>query len=119
MARSVQLPTVKAAGGRANRFGRRACGRIDEVRAGITDDLKTVARADMQYSSWMVELFALIDERDAAFEFLRNAINRGFLNYPFLAQHNRLLKGLHSDPRFAPLMEDLRTRWTTVHRSSS
>ena len=94
-------------------------GRVDEVRAGITDDLKAVARADMQYSSWMAELFALVDDRDSAFEFLRNAITRGFLNYPFLAQHNRLLKGLHTDPRFAPLMEDLRRRWTTVRSSSS
>ena len=93
-------------------------GRTDEVRAGLTDDLEVIARADMQYSSWMAELFALIDDRDAAFEFLRNAIDRGFLNHPFLAQHNRLLKGLHADPRFAPLMEDLRRRGTTLHGSA-
>jgi serine/threonine-protein kinase len=86
-------------------------GRPEEARARITTDLLAIMRADLQYSSWMADVFALIGDRDAAFDWLSHAIGRGFINYPLIARHDRLLDNLRTDPRFDPLVADLRTRW--------
>jgi TolB-like protein len=86
-------------------------GRPEEARARITPELLAIMRADLQYSSWMADVFALIGDRDAAFDWLKHAIGRGFINYPLIARHDRLLHDLRKDPRFDPLVADLRSRW--------
>ena len=48
---------------------------------------------------------------DRALDWLAIAIDRGFINYPFLAQHDPFFATLRSDPRFQELMETVRDRW--------
>ena len=89
-------------------------GRHDEARARLTSDVLAVARADLQYSSWVAECYALVGDTDAALDWLTNAINRGFVNYPYFAVHNRLLDRVRADPRVAVVLQDLRARWASV-----
>jgi serine/threonine protein kinase/tetratricopeptide (TPR) repeat protein len=69
------------------------------------------ARWDMQYSWEMATGYALIDERDQAIQWLTNATRRGFINYPFLSQHDPLLKNIRREKRFTELMEEVRSEW--------
>ena len=55
--------------------------------------------------------YALIDERDQAIEWLTNATRQGLINYPFLSQHDPLLKNIRQEKRFTELMEEVRSQW--------
>jgi tetratricopeptide (TPR) repeat protein len=58
--------------------------------------------------------YALLGRADEALEWIRNAMNNGFANYPFIAEHNRLLDNVRSDPRFPPLLQEIKTRWENL-----
>jgi hypothetical protein len=42
---------------------------------------------------------------------MRTAIERGFINYPFLARHDPSFKRLRGDPKFKGLLAVVRDRW--------
>jgi hypothetical protein len=46
-----------------------------------------------------------------AMRWLTTAVERGFINYPFLNAHDPLLADLRSRPAFTRLMDDVRRRW--------
>jgi hypothetical protein len=54
------------------------------------------------------------DKPDAAIEWTRIAISRGFMNYPFLATHDPFLASIRAGARFQPLMIGLRPRWEAL-----
>ena len=39
------------------------------------------------------------------------AVDRGFINYPFLARHDPFFEDLRGDPRFQRLLQTVRGRW--------
>jgi hypothetical protein len=49
---------------------------------------------------FLADGYSLIGHRDAALEWLRTAVDRGFINYPFLAKHDPLLEPLRGDDDF-------------------
>ena len=54
---------------------------------------------------------AAVGAKDEALFWLDAAISRGMINYPFLAQHDRNLNSIGSDPRFGELLERARREW--------
>ena len=62
--------------------------------------------------------YGLIGENDEALEWLRHTIEIGFVNYPFITEHDPLLKPLRSDPRFAAVAEVARQYWRAHHQES-
>jgi len=92
-------------------------GRTADARDSLSDDVLTVARADLQYSSWVAELYALLNDRDAALDWLRHSIEKGFVNYPFFAVHDQLIRNLHGDLRFTTLMNELQVKWRAANRT--
>ena len=62
----------------------------------MTDELVAWARRDFQYSHFVAMAFALIGDKEIAFDWLQNAVSRGMLNYKFLSEccpTNMLLRG--------------------------
>jgi hypothetical protein len=51
-----------------------------------------------------------LDARDEALEWLENAINKGFINYPEL-EGDRYLDNLRGEERFKRLMERVKAEW--------
>jgi hypothetical protein len=49
--------------------------------------------------------------RSAAIEWLEVAVDRGFINHPFLARHDPILACLRSHRRFRRLLDTVRERW--------
>jgi serine/threonine protein kinase len=86
-------------------------GRRDDIVATLTEERVRWARADLQYSLQLAEYFALVRENDRAFDWLENAIRCGVVNYPFLSSRDPYLANLRSDPRFGPLMAQVKTTW--------
>ena len=48
---------------------------------------------------------------DRAIHWLSIAVDRGFINYPYLAHHDPFLKTVRTDSRFQELVATVRERW--------
>jgi len=82
--------------------------RIKEL---LTVDFVKTARRDCQNSYFVSGLFALSGMKDEAFDWLENAVDRGFINYPFISEFDPFLKDIRSEPRFKKLMERVKHEW--------
>ena len=92
-------------------FKHALCRNRQAALAAATPELLREARWDQHASWWMAATFALIDERDAALDWLANAINLGFINYPFFSRFDPFLESLRCDERFWGLMTRVKDRW--------
>jgi non-specific serine/threonine protein kinase len=79
--------------------------------SAATTVLTEGAGSDLQYSWSMAQCFALIDEYDSAIEWLENAVEYGFWNYPLLSERDPLLEPLREHERFRALMVDVKKKW--------
>jgi non-specific serine/threonine protein kinase len=86
-------------------------GEKEKALALINDEFTAAARVDWQYSSLMAGGYALLQEKDQALDWLENAINRGFINYPFIAKHDPFLENLRGDERFEKLLAKAKAAW--------
>ena len=77
----------------------------------LTPDFVKAMKMDLQFSWHLAAIFAFINEKDQALEWLEHAVNRGFINYPFLKNHDRLLDNIRSEERFQKLLERVKYEW--------
>jgi TolB-like protein/Flp pilus assembly protein TadD len=77
----------------------------------MTPELRSAAWWDDIFSWWTADCFALVDETDAALDYLERAVSFGFINYPFLAEYEPFLSGIRGESRFDHLMERVRRAW--------
>jgi len=85
----------------------------DKINAiqSVSQELKNFAKWDPQASWSLAGNYALIDEKEEALNWLENAINRGFINYPCLNQHDPSLENIREEERFRRLMERVKHEW--------
>jgi tetratricopeptide (TPR) repeat protein len=81
-----------------------------ETLAGIED----AASKDFQYCWNVAEYLAVLDERDAALDWLEKTIELGFTGYPLFAEQDPLLAGLRGADRFEALMERVQSLWKSA-----
>jgi hypothetical protein len=55
--------------------------------------------------------FALLDEKKEALYWLENAVNQGFINYPFIDKYDPFLANIRGEERFKKLMERVKYEW--------
>jgi tetratricopeptide (TPR) repeat protein len=87
--------------------------RKDRERAldAMTPQLETIAGSDIQLS-WMIAAgHAQLGLAEDALEWLRRAMSRGFISYPFLSEQEPFLEPIRSEPKFQELMQELKRRW--------
>lgn len=82
-----------------------------EAEAALSREIEAAASATDVFPRFLAQGFALMGMRDRALFWLRAAIERGFINYPYLAQHDPALRSLRNDPSFNELLEIVRARW--------
>ena len=83
----------------------------DAAMAVLTPDIEVAANATDVFPRFLAHGFAAAGMNDRAVHWLSIAVDRGFINYPFLAQHDPLLEPLRSDSRFRQLLATVRERW--------
>ncbi|MCJ7627069.1 MAG: hypothetical protein MUO50_01655, partial [Longimicrobiales bacterium] len=81
------------------------------VEALVDDDLERWAEKDSQYSLFLAEIFALVDEPERALDWLENAADRGNINYRFIAEYDPFLNALREEPRFKTVRDRIRRGW--------
>jgi len=81
-------------------------GRKDEARAQLTEEAKTLAKADHDMAFWMTSAHAQLGEIDQAFYWMERAIKLGNENRPWY-EKDKCLAPLREDPRFAELLNKI------------
>ena len=83
----------------------------DAARSSITPEVQAVFGSDPQYSWFLAECYALIDDRCGAIDWLRRAASLGFINYPLLAERDPLLASVRGEPAFQELIAGVKQQW--------
>ena len=86
-------------------------GERDTLLRLMTPELRAAVKWDEIFAWWTADCFALVNERDAAIDFLECAVKFGFSNLPWLSEHEPFLANLRGEPRFVRLMERVRKAW--------
>ncbi len=63
---------------------------------------------------YLADGYALIGRRADAQRWVRKAIELGFINYPFLAEHDAFLGEVRNEPGFRQLLAEVKPRWEAV-----
>jgi serine/threonine protein kinase len=82
-----------------------------QLDALMTPHFIAAAKRDFAYSSFVAQSCAILDEKDLALDWLENAVNRGFTNYPFLNDYDPFLARLRGEPRYEQLMRRVKKEW--------
>jgi len=76
----------------------------------ITPDFRKTCSRDFEWSYWVANLLSIAGAKKEALDWLENAVNRGFINYPFM-QCDPFLDNLRGEERFKKLMERAKYEW--------
>jgi len=86
-------------------------GKRREAQAALTPEIEAVATATDVFPRLLAQGFALAGMPEPAMRWLEIAIDRGFINYPFLARHDPFFETVRSHPRFKQLLDVVHDRW--------
>jgi TolB-like protein len=86
-------------------------GDIDGISGLLTEDFVTTCKRDMQLSYHIATFYTLVDQTENAFEWLENAVDGGFINYPYLNSIDPFLENIRGEEQFKKLMERVRYEW--------
>jgi hypothetical protein len=59
----------------------------------------------------VADFFAMLDERERALEWLETAVNRGFINHPYLSKYDPFFAKFRDEERFKGLLIRVKAGW--------
>jgi TolB-like protein len=96
---------------RVARFLAAAFHRQPDTGPTVTSDVEAVAASSDVFARFLAEGYAMAGAPERAIYWLAIAVDRGYINYPFLARYDPCFEGLRSLPEFQQLLEVVRKRW--------
>ena len=82
-----------------------------EAQAVLTPEIEIAAGATDVFPRLLAQGFALARMAEPALHWLAIAVDRGFINYPFLSRHDPFFQSVRSDTRFMQLLDVVHDRW--------
>jgi non-specific serine/threonine protein kinase len=82
-----------------------------EAVACLTPEVEAIATTSDVFARFLAEGYAMAGEPERAIHWLAVAVDRGYINYPFLARYDPCFEPVRSHPRFRQLLESVRERW--------
>jgi hypothetical protein len=67
---------------------------------------------DHIFALWLADVYASINEKDKAVDYLERAARDIFIDYPFFSKHDPFLQNIRGDERFEKLMKKVKEKWT-------
>ena len=86
-------------------------GEGSDAPAAQTEEIERLATAADVFPRMIAQGYALAGIPERALHWLAIAVDRGFINHPFLAQYDPCFANLRGLPQFQQLMEIVRGRW--------
>lgn len=86
-------------------------GKTKDIVQLIVGDFERTLERDPQYCHYAASLQALAGMKESALNWLERAIDRGYINYPFMFFHDPHLKSVRKEPRFKQLMKRAKYEW--------
>jgi non-specific serine/threonine protein kinase len=86
-------------------------GNRDEAQAMVTPQIEAAASISDVFSRFLAQGFAMAGMAEPAMRWLEVAIDRGFINYPYLARYDPFFRSQRSDARCKRLLDIARDRW--------
>jgi non-specific serine/threonine protein kinase len=86
-------------------------GEKEKIQNLLTKDFKNFSKRDPQWSHGVAFFYSLLGQKEDALDWLEKAVNRGFINYPFLNEYTPFLKNIRGEERFKKLMERVKYEW--------
>jgi eukaryotic-like serine/threonine-protein kinase len=83
----------------------------DKVLREMSPDFRKTCQRDITFSHHLAGIFTLLGEEREALDWLENAANRGFINYPLLAEKDPWLANIRGEARFQKLMDRVKYEW--------
>jgi tetratricopeptide (TPR) repeat protein len=80
----------------------------------LTLDFQKTCQRDQSFSHHLAGVFAMLNEKKKALNWLESAVNGGFINYPLLAEQDPFLENIRGEPRFKKLMERIKHEWENI-----
>jgi hypothetical protein len=77
----------------------------------LTPDFIKHIQIDCQLSWHMAAFYSYLGDKDKSLEWLENAVDHGFINYPMLNDYDKLLNNIRGEERFKKLMERVKYEW--------
>jgi hypothetical protein len=71
------------------------------------------------YSRHVAEGWAKAGNAKRAAQWLDRAVELGFVNWPYLAEHSPFFSPLRDDPSLKPVFEKAKRRWKAISERSS
>jgi eukaryotic-like serine/threonine-protein kinase len=77
----------------------------------VTDEWTGPAWQDYWIPYTVAQGYALLGETAEALRWLEHAVDKGWINYPYLSEVDPWLQNIRSDPRFEELMRRVKREW--------
>jgi hypothetical protein len=77
----------------------------------VKGDFEKSLRSDPQNNYFASALFTLAGMKDKSLDFLEQAVNQGFINYPFMEVKDPILVSIRGEERFQKLMKRVKHEW--------
>ena len=84
---------------------------IDKLTSLMTPDFVKSIQMDLQYSYHFATFYSYLGDKEKSLEFIENAVDRGFINYPLIAEQDPFLENIRGEERFKKLMERVKYEW--------
>jgi len=81
------------------------------LKYSLPDEVKNKLRIDIEWSWLIADFYALSGNIDEAIDWLDYIVDHGFINYPLLSKHDKLLENIRQDKRYMELMTRVKTEW--------
>jgi serine/threonine protein kinase/Flp pilus assembly protein TadD len=85
--------------------------RTEEALRAFTPEVLSWAKDQWQMPWMLASLYSLAGKTDESLYWLELAVNRGFINYPFLAEKEPFLERIRGEERFKKLMKRVKKEW--------
>jgi non-specific serine/threonine protein kinase len=86
-------------------------GNTEEACRVITPEIASSWKGQLQIAYMVASIYSMMGKTDESLDWLEHAINRGFINYPFLNEYDPFLDNIRGEERFKKLMERVKYEW--------
>jgi len=86
-------------------------GKKESIKELLTDEITQMAWNDFHLPWFMAQCFALLNQKSRALDWLEQAVEQGWTNYPLFSTYDPFLENIRGESRFKKLMKRAKHEW--------